>query len=175
MDGEADGACGDWREGFVVEVVIYGFTQGGIALGERLFAGEVTVVFEGVLRFGEGLFERSKFGGFSGGEFFTEGAVSVLDTGENRLESVVILLRDGIELVVVAAGAAEGEAKKGCARGVDHVIQLVLALREREVRVGTFDDVVGAGDEESGCGVDAVGIAGELFTDELIVGLVVIE
>ncbi len=41
-----------------------------------------------------------------------QGAVAAIDAGEDRLEAVIIGLRDRVELVIVAAGAVDGQAQK---------------------------------------------------------------
>ena len=65
-------------------------------------------------------------------------AFAVTDSGEDRGHRVVIALRDGVELVVVAAGAVDGEAEE-CGAGVEHhVVQFVLPREPdgREVAPG---------------------------------------
>ena len=46
---------------------------------------------------------------------------------ERREKPVVVGLRDRVELVVVAAGAADGEAEHGGAGGRGHVVERVVA------------------------------------------------
>ena len=48
-------------------------------------------------------------------------------------------------------------------------------MHQGQVDVGALDDVVGAGDEEAGADLGAHRIAGDLFSDELVVGFVVVE
>ena len=57
------------------------------------------------------------------------GEVDVLGlrAGEERLEAVVVALRDRVELVVVAAGAADRQAEDGRPEAVDHLGQHLLA------------------------------------------------
>ena len=44
---------------------------------------------------------------------------------ENSVEPVVILRWDGIIFVIVAAGAGDGQAKRGAADGIDAVFPFV--------------------------------------------------
>ena len=101
-------------------------------------------------------------------------AIFVLHSGENGLHSVVILLGDGIELVVVAAGATGGKAEEGGARGIDHVIEFVHALHDAQLRVLALHGIERSRDEEAGADVRAEHVPGDLPADELVVGLVAV-
>ena len=46
---------------------------------------------------------------------------------ERRLQAIVITLRNGIELMVVAAGALHGKPQQAAAHGSDHVIEILIA------------------------------------------------
>jgi hypothetical protein len=81
------------------------------------------------------------------------------DAVEDGGEAVVVELLDGVELVVVAAGAVDGEAEEGGGGGVDDVVEVVGALLAFGGEVGVSDGVVGSGDEEAGGDFD-VGVAG---------------
>ena len=49
------------------------------------------------------------------------------NSGEGRIETVVIALQDGIELVIVTASAAQRQPEEGLPGGVDDFIQRVRA------------------------------------------------
>ena len=102
-------------------------------------------------------------------------AFAMLDTGKDGLEPVVVGLWNGIELVVVAAGTADGEAQKRRARRAHHVVELVGSLVGGEHRVGGLHLIPGAADDESGGDVGAATVAGELGADEGVVGEIGIE
>ena len=93
---------------------------------------------------------------------------------EDGLDAVEIFLRNGIELVVVAAGAAHGQSHERQRRRSDQIIQRVLppAL--------TSASAFGAEPQEAGrdhrfLRVGRVLVARELLTNELIVRLIVVE
>ena len=67
---------------------------------------------------------------------------------EDSLHRVVVRLRDGIELVIVAASTTSGEPEEGGAHGVDHVVQFIHPLHGSEVWVALYL-VHGAGDQKS--------------------------
>jgi hypothetical protein len=46
--------------------------------------------------------------------------------GEEALQAVIVFLEDGIELVVVAAGALDGQPQKGGAEHVGDVVEVLL-------------------------------------------------
>ena len=56
-------------------------------------------------------------------------AVGAIDAGEDRLQAVIIFLRDRIELVIVAAGAVDGQADEGDIVRRHHVV----AIEERAI------------------------------------------
>src|SRR5437588_595444 len=47
---------------------------------------------------------------------------------EDGQQAVIIRLAEGLELVVVAAGAAQGQAQEGGRRHAQHVVELVVAV-----------------------------------------------
>ena len=102
----------------------------------------------------------------------------VLDGGavEDSGEGVVIALGNGVELVIVAAGAAERQAEEDATHGVDLFIDNVSAFLDRVL----FGQDLGADGEEAG-GCNPVGgggsheIAGQLFAHELVVGEIAIK
>src|SRR5207247_4932661 len=61
--------------------------------------------------------------------------------GEERLQAVVVLVEDRIVLVVVAAGAAEGQAKEHGTRGIGDIVQGLLPPREKPRCVGLVNPV----------------------------------
>jgi hypothetical protein len=112
------------------------------------------------------------------------GTVGPIDAGEHRLEGVVVALRNRIELVVVAAGAVDGEALEGT-HDRHHVVVAIEVLRHEMVD-GVFADadhervVPGASSEEAEGRnrlrlVGKENVAGHLLGDESTVGLVVVE
>ena len=116
-------------------------------------------------------------GGGEERDFVGGAAVAVMvHVLEEREQAVVIALRDGIDLVIVAAGAIDGEAEEDLAGGGDEVVEAVVA---GEFAVGGFV-VPDAEPIEAGSG-DRFGVsvgefvAGELFAEEAVVGLVGIE
>src|SRR5262245_16076550 len=101
---------------------------------------------------------------------------------ENRLESIIIALRNGVELVVVAASAVGGQADKCLADGAEHIFEFFLAnsqAKQRAYRTGACF-VPRTGDKKAR-GHDAVAsragehVAGNLLADELVVRLVLVE
>ncbi len=105
------------------------------------------------------------------------GSVERLGTAEDAGEGVVIALADGIELVVVAAGAGDGHAEDGAAGDIDLFVDKV----HEELLASTFVEALGSDGEESG-GDDVLvalfggrggkQVTGDLATDELVVGKV---
>ena len=78
-------------------------------------------------------------------------AFAMLDAREDRLQAVVVLLRDGIEFVVVAPRTLNGQAQERRAGGRDHVVQIIGPLLEHSLDRLVADDVVGAADQKA-CG-----------------------
>ena len=119
-----------------------------------------------------------------GGPFFSRvvflefgDATTKFHTLEDRGERIVILDRDGIELVVMAAGAAHGDAHHGGANCLHDFIDPVSA---RLPNGGWFTSDGGgwdvwASNQKPGRFADAELISGELLGDELIVRGVVVE
>ena len=101
-----------------------------------------------------------------GGEF-----VGLDRAGEDAVERVIILGRDRVELVVVAAGAGDAQAHQAAGDDVDPVVDdLVLVVEEpaadgQEAERGEGPLVVAQG--------EAVG--GDLLDDEAVVRLVLVE
>ncbi|MCX6606969.1 MAG: hypothetical protein NTV52_25770 [Acidobacteria bacterium] len=148
---------------------------GGVAAGNDTVAEGFFEGFDFVLgRFGEGV-DGGGFGfdlGFGRG--VNEGPFEGLEREEDRLHAVVVFLGDGVEFVIVAAGAADGHAEEAVRRGDDEVIEFI------ETGLFVFDVVFGAEAEEAG-GDPRVGIigvefvAGELFLEEPVEGFVGVE
>ena len=53
--------------------------------------------------------------------------LTATDASEHRLEAVILFLRDGVELVIVAAGALHREAGEGVHHGRDDVVAVEVA------------------------------------------------
>ena len=104
-----------------------------------------------------------------------DSAFAVLHALEDGFHRVVVQLRNGIKLVVMAAGAADGEAEQGRARGAHHVVQFVGPLVGREHRIGRCDLVLRPAHDEARGGVGAQLVAAELLLQKGVVGLVGIE
>ena len=98
--------------------------------------------------------------------------------GERGYQLVIVKRGDGVELVVVASGAADGQAEHRRAEGGGHVVELVVPL----LLGGIGGDLraVDARREEAGChqGLRIVGldlVARQLEPDEAVVGHVFIQ
>ena len=104
-----------------------------------------------------------------------QGAFSVPDALQQGGDGVVVVGGNGIELVVVAAGAVDGQSKKDGAGGAHHVVEFIGALIGGEDEVFAFDLVHGTTDEESSGGIFAGGVACDLLADESIEGEVLVE
>ena len=105
-------------------------------------------------------------------------------SGEERLQAVVVLLRNGIELVIVAAGAADGGAGEGLHRGAHHVVAVDVA--NSLLFDGAFADFDLSDPVERACCDEAEGddavlragvehVAGELLPHELRERLVLVK
>ena len=98
------------------------------------------------------------------------------DVVEEREQAVVIPLQDRIDLVVVAPGAVDRQAKKHLPRGRDDVVEPVVAKLFAVGRlVVPHTQPVVAGGDQSVIGRVGEFIAGELFGHELVVRLVVVQ
>ena len=98
------------------------------------------------------------------------------DVSEERLEAVVVLVQNGIELVIVAAGAAVGHPHEHGTHGVGDVGQGLLAAQFDNGLVGFVGEV--AIEADRNMSVQVVGVefvAGDLLADETVVRLVLIE
>ncbi len=130
-----DRALGVGQRGFFF--VAEALAVGGFELGQ-LFAKGGHAGVDGLLGLGE--CGRLGFGG--------DGPFRKLGGGEERLEAVVIGRRNGVELVVVATGAAHGEAEEDGADGSGDLGQLGLTF---DVGLNvTADDLAGAAAAEAG-------------------------
>ena len=163
---------------------VEGFAEFGVELALVLFAELVVVGFG----------ERFE-GGFDGREALLVGLLRGLPGGlfvrrwrsrrpclwrrrRSACRRVEIALQDGIELVVVAAGAIDGHAEEGLTDvGGDFGEHFLAALFGIDV---AGDQVLGAGAQVAGgdqrfvvAGGDFV--AGDLLADEAVVGLVRLE
>ena len=106
----------------------------------------------------------------------------MLHAVKDRLDTEVFLLRDGVELVRVTAGAVDGQSEEGLPHDADQVLHLLFTrdglLRDVGLRVPSF--IPRTAHEQAGTD-DAVArhrfqhIAGDLLLHEPVVGLVVVE
>ena len=119
-----------------------------------------------------------------GGRFEVKRPVGAVDAGEDRLQSVILLLRDRVEFVVVAPSAVYRQALKSRHGSRHHVVAIVRAgdlLVERPFpQLDVPDEVPGAGRDETRRhdGLRVVGvqdITRQLLGDEAVVRLVGIE
>ncbi len=94
---------------------------------------------------------------------------------ENGLDRVVIGLRDGVELVIVATGASNRQSQERAPRRADHVVEFIGALVGRQHRVGAFHQIIRPGDQKAGGGIFTERVTRELFDDETIIRLVLVE
>ncbi len=101
--------------------------------------------------------------------------LAMLHAGKDGCELVVVALRHGVKLVVVAAGTANRETKKGRAGRAHHVVQLISPLRCREHRVRRLHLIPRPCHEEAGRLVVALSVSGDLPADKRVVGHVTVE
>lgn len=165
----------------VGEVDTEGF--GGL-FGEDVVLKAAPVFGPGKSRFAEGAAFFEELGVEFFGSFFSwvgvgefGNAATEFDVLENGGEGVVVLDGDGVELVVVAAGARDSHADHG---GPDSLHDLVHAVGAGLPDGGGFGSDggggdMGTGDEEAGGIARTHGVTGELLMDELVVGKVVVE
>ena len=128
-------------------------------------------------------------GDFPGASAATAGvllAVAV-DVSQEAEQRVVIGLGNGVELVVVATGASDAQPEEGRARRAKHVVEVVEFRRGGVIRLIVPDvQSVEASSDETGSPFRCEGRFGlegrfgqfvtrELFSHELIVGLVAVE
>ena len=110
--------------------------------------------------------------------------VCAVNCREHGLQRVVVLLRDGIKLVVVALRALNGERTKSADGVLHHVIaiqmprDLAIELRLRHLRVSDVIPRPGGNETKRGDAVRGAWIeyiTGDLFFDEARIGFVVVE
>ena len=91
---------------------------------------------------------------------------------KNASRLVVVLLRDRVDLVIVAAGAVDRQAEEDLAGGRDDVVEPVVAglLAVGRLVVPDAQAVEAGGDERVGVAVGQL-VAGELLADERSYGL----
>jgi len=99
----------------------------------------------------------------------------MLYSREDRFHRVVVGLQDRIELVIVAARAADCEAEKGAAGRAHDIVQFIRPLLRSEHRVRRFHQVPRASDQETGRFISSESVAGNLLSHELIVRFVRVE
>ena len=98
------------------------------------------------------------------------------ERSEKRLEPVIVLLQDRVELVIVAAGAADAQPEEDLARDVGDVIQDVGPLPAHValvVFVGPEPEVAGRHPQLGIVGIELV--TGKLLGQEAVVGFVGVE
>ena len=109
-------------------------------------------------------------------------ALAVAHATQRRTEPIVIHLRDGIEFVIVAAGAIRREAQESLRSGADQVFQLVFAHdRFHRGALLRLADFIPRPRDQVSRGVDGLGVvrsqyvARELQADEFVIRKIVIE
>ncbi len=96
--------------------------------------------------------------------------------GEESLQPVIIALQDGIELVVVAAGAAIRHADKRCRYGVGDVVQQLLTALHQIAGIAFVGKMAIEAGGHQGCGVARIDfVSRDLLLHEAIVRLVGVE
>ena len=146
LDGDADGVRQGRPETLDIAPDVDGGPRGGLAVGVGFgLAGVDEAIDFGELS-GDAAGLESRVGRGGEGDL----ALGVLDAREDGLEAVIVLLGDRVELVVVAAGAGDGQAEEGGAGRRDHVVEVVDALLAHPLDGGVADLVVRPRDEEPG-------------------------
>ncbi len=97
------------------------------------------------------------------------------DAFEHRLHGIEILLGNGVELMVVASGAPNRQAKESGTGHAHHVGQFVGPLLLPEQGVFAVYDILGASHDKAGGGVFSHRVPGNLFKDKAVVGFVLVE
>ena len=189
LDGEFGGTIGggDVLDGQGVELEV------GAALGEGcellFFPGCKQCGIRGAETFFEGgdlFLELRNFWGFKHGFGLNLGAgvdtgvaveTDVIQAVEISEELEVVLLADGIKFVVVALGAAEGEAEHGFTKGFDAVGVVVgeVFLGYGAALMGDHVVALKTGGNELGFAGIREEVTGELIDQKLVVGLVVVK
>ena len=101
-----------------------------------------------------------------------------LDLGEVRLQAVVVGLAEGVELVIVAARAADRDAEECGADDVGHLGEHFVVRAGDVLVAGVLAqraEAVEAAGHEEGLVLRIHLVAGELLFDEFVVGLVAVE
>jgi hypothetical protein len=107
-----------------------------------------------------------------------QGSFKIFRAGEDAGQRVVVLGRNRVELVVVAAGTRDGQPQKTPREGVDPVIQLIGLCLGSTAGVGVVDGAEGEEAEGRHAGHFVLlpqQVSGNLLADELGVGLVRVE
>ena len=65
----------------------------------------------------------------------------MINAGERRVQTVVVLLRNRIKLVIVTTGAADRQPEKCFARGADDFVNRIGAYLRRLSRIGISNNV----------------------------------
>ncbi len=104
--------------------------------------------------------------------------VVLLRLGQERLQPIVVGLREVVELVIVAAGAADGQAEKYRTDAIRHFREDFVAAEGHFRVAGVATDRAEPIETDRDFAVGLSGsdlVAGQLFADELVIGLVVVE
>ena len=109
-----------------------------------------------------------------------ERTAAVDDAFEGRTDAVIVFGRDGVELMVVAAGAVDGEAEKRASGRGDHVVERGRANHLLGGGILIFHVVIRTSHEESAADLDrgvelAEHVPGEVLAHELVEGLILVQ
>ena len=113
--------------------------------------------------------QRSPFPLQRGIDFPVDVACSVLHSGEDGLQRVVVALAHRVEFVIVTTRASQRQPKERRAGGADHSVEFILPLHQREVNVLALDEIVRPRDEKAGADATAKGVPGQLPAHEPVV------
>src|SRR6185436_16963869 len=95
--------------------------------------------------------------------------VLIADAGEEGLQPVVVAVQDGVKFVVVAAGAAVGQAQENRTDGVSNVVEDLLAAENGVGQVAFVrPGAVEAGGNLGGRVARIQLVAGDLLPDEAV-------
>ena len=174
-------AAFDFRQ-FILQADAFLRTGADAFKGGRQFLGLLSPLSrefgaDGLLEFGQAGAVSVEQGGGVHGHLARAGG------GEDAVEGGEVGLADGVEFMVVAAGAGHRETEEGLADDIDLVVHVADLLVDGVDRLEAMFDHAEVAGAEGGfvqplCRVDAGGrqeVAGELLADKLVVGDIGVE
>ena len=105
----------------------------------------------------------------SGLAFLVDHPFRVVHPCEDGLQRVVVALGHRVELVIVTTRAPQRQTEESGAGGVDHAVEFILPLHQREVDVLALDKIIRPRDQKAGADAAAKGVASQLPAHELVV------